>query len=67
MQVWAGKPPLPENKAFGIPINHEEQTITSGSIIELDAGWRVTLVPGVYHEFCPFSERVHHRRGLDGQ
>ena len=56
VQVWASKPPLGENKPFGIPINHEEQTVTSGSVIELDAGWRVTLVPGVYHEFYPLSD-----------
>jgi D-lyxose ketol-isomerase len=55
VQVWASKPPLHENTPFGIPINHEEQTVTSGSIVELDAGWRVTLAPGVYHEFYPVS------------
>jgi D-lyxose ketol-isomerase len=31
-------------------------TVTSGSIIELAAGWRVTLVPGVYHEFYFVSD-----------
>ena len=56
MQVWANKPPLSENKPFAIPINHEEQTVSSGSVVELDAGWRVTLVPGVYHEFYPLSD-----------
>jgi D-lyxose ketol-isomerase len=55
VQVWATKPPLPENTLFAIPINHEEETVTSGSIIELEAGSRVTLVPGVYHEFYPVS------------
>jgi D-lyxose ketol-isomerase len=55
VQVWVSKPPLRENTRFGIPINHEEQTVTSGSTIELDAGSRVTLVPGVYHEFYPVS------------
>ena len=56
VQVWASKPALGENKAFGIPINHEEQSVSSGSVLELDAGWRVTLVPGVYHEFYPLSD-----------
>jgi D-lyxose ketol-isomerase len=56
VQVWAGKPPLRENKPFGIPVNHEDQKITSGSVIELEAGWRVTLVPGIYHEFRPLSD-----------
>jgi D-lyxose ketol-isomerase len=40
VQVWANKPALGENKAFGIPINHEEQSVSSGSVLELDAGWR---------------------------
>ncbi len=39
-----------------IPVNHEAREVTSGAIIELEAGWRVTLVPGVYHEFCPLSD-----------
>ena len=56
VQVWASKPAHSGNKAFGIPINHEEQTTYSGSVLELDAGWRVTLVPGVYHEFYPLSD-----------
>ena len=56
VQVWASKPPLEENTPFSVPVNHEDQDVTSGSIIELNAGWRVTLVPGVYHEFSPLSE-----------
>src|SRR4029450_9076259 len=44
VQVWASKPPPPENIPFGIPINHEEQTVTSGLIVELDARWRGTRV-----------------------
>ena len=55
VKVWASKPPLGEVSAFSIPVNHEDQEVTSGSIIELDAGSRVTLVPGLYHEFYPVS------------
>jgi D-lyxose ketol-isomerase len=55
VRVWASKPPLGENTSFSIPLNHEDQNVTSGSIVELDAGCRVTLVPGVYHEFYPVS------------
>jgi D-lyxose ketol-isomerase len=39
-----------------VPLNHEEHNVPSGSIIELEAGSRVTLAPGVYHEFYPLSE-----------
>ena len=43
-------------ESLRIPVNHEEREVSSGAIIELEAGWRVTLVPGVYHEFCPLSD-----------
>jgi D-lyxose ketol-isomerase len=36
-------------------VNHEPTDVVSGSVIELAAGSRVTLVPGVYHEFAPVS------------
>jgi D-lyxose ketol-isomerase len=58
VQVWANKPALGENKAFGIPINHEEQSVSSGSVLELDAGWRVTLVPGYIMSFLPSQTSV---------
>jgi D-lyxose ketol-isomerase len=39
-----------------MPIDHEPVMVKSGQIIELPAGSRVTLVPGVYHAFYPLSE-----------
>jgi D-lyxose ketol-isomerase len=39
-----------------MPIDHEPVTVKSGQIIELPAGSRVTLVPGVYHAFYPISD-----------
>lgn len=56
VQVWMGEPAKSSNKPLKIPVNHEEKTVSSGTIIELEAGSRVTLVPGVYHEFYPLSE-----------
>jgi D-lyxose ketol-isomerase len=56
VQVWAGEPSKSGSKTFSIPVNHEEQHVSSGAIIELEAGSRVTLVPGVYHEFYPGSD-----------
>ena len=29
--------------------------MSSGQVIELEAGSRVTLIPGVYHEFYPLT------------
>ena len=56
VQVWAGEPAAGLDKPLRIPVNHEERVVSSGTIIELEAGSRVTLVPGVYHEFYPVSE-----------
>ncbi len=56
VQVWAGEPAASLGKPLRIPVNQEAQVVTSGTIIELEAGSRVTLVPGVYHEFSPVSE-----------
>ncbi len=56
VQVWAGEPAASLSKPLNIPVNHEEQVVTSGTIIELEAGSRVTLIPGIYHEFYPLSD-----------
>ena len=37
-------------------MNHELVQVKSGQVVELEAGSRVTLVPGVYHEFYPVSD-----------
>lgn len=55
VQVWAGSPAQSKNQCFELPINHEPLRVKSSEVIELDAGSRVTLVPGVYHEFYPLS------------
>jgi D-lyxose ketol-isomerase len=56
VQVWAGVPADVGTRELVLPLNHEPVTVPSGSILELEAGSRVTLVPGVYHAFQPVSE-----------
>jgi D-lyxose ketol-isomerase len=56
VQVWLGKPEESGDRELVVPVNHEPVTVKSGAMIELPAGSRVTLVPGVYHEFYPLSE-----------
>jgi D-lyxose ketol-isomerase len=56
VKVWEGEPAKSAGRSFSIPVNHEERTVSSGAILELGSGSRVTLVPGVYHEFRPLSE-----------
>jgi len=55
VQVWAETPSKSGSRELTIPVNHEPRQVPSGSILELSAGSRVTLVSGVYHEFKPLS------------
>lgn len=56
VRAWAGDPHESHGRSFTIPVNHEPLRVKSGQLIELEAGSRVTLVPGIYHEFWPVSE-----------
>ncbi len=56
VQVWNGHPSRAGNSPVDVPLNHEPHAVASGTIIEVPSGSRVTLVPGVYHEFYPLSE-----------
>ncbi|MFZ4683788.1 MAG: D-lyxose/D-mannose family sugar isomerase [Terrimicrobiaceae bacterium] len=55
VQVWAGPPDQSEGRELLLPIDHEPAPVASGTIVTLEAGSRVTLVPGVYHAFWPLS------------
>lgn len=55
IQVWKGKPGTHEGE-FSIPVNHESRPVRSGDFVDIPAGHRVTLVPGVYHEFYPLTD-----------
>lgn len=56
VRVWAGKPDRGHPRSVTVPVNHESVEVESGAVIELSAGSRVTLIPGVYHEFYPLSD-----------
>lgn len=56
VRVWAGHPDNAGGRDACVPRNHEPYQVPSGTLIELEPGWRVTLMPGVYHEFFPLSE-----------
>lgn len=56
IKVWSGHPEQGGGGPFTVPVNHEAVEFTPASVIELDAGSRVTLVPGIYHEFYPLSK-----------
>ncbi|MDB6015993.1 MAG: synthase delta chain [Pedosphaera sp.] len=56
VRVWAGSPDESRHEKFILPLNHQPLEVQSSNVVELEAGSRVTLVPGVYHEFYPLSD-----------
>ena len=56
IQLWAGDPREINSTHFRISVDQETREIESGEVVHLAAGSRVTLVPGVYHEFQPASD-----------
>lgn len=56
VKLWAGVPCESGTQEFQIRVNGQSRAISSGSTLDLPAGSRVTLVPGVYHEFWPVTD-----------
>ena len=58
VQVWKRKPGANDHE-FPIQINGEMRLVKSGDFIDLTSGERITLVPGIYHEFsCTTDECI---------
>jgi hypothetical protein len=56
MELWAGHPQkTAKGKLFHLKRNGKEIAARSGEVIELAAGERVTLTPGIYHAFWSAS------------
>lgn len=58
LKLWPAKPVVGGNLAMTlmVPINGEPARVSIGLPFALAAGSRVTLKPGVWHEFYPASE-----------
>lgn len=56
VRVWEKHPDDESNIPFAIPVNHEPVMVTPGEIVTLEAGSRITLAPGIHHEFYPLSD-----------
>lgn len=56
VRVWSGRPLEEPAAELALPVDHKMRWVRSGSVVELAAGSRVTLVPGIYHEFYPLSD-----------
>ncbi|MBI5706696.1 MAG: D-lyxose/D-mannose family sugar isomerase [Armatimonadetes bacterium] len=56
--VWPGHPRESHSGDFSVNVNAQPRTCRPGERIVLEAGERVTLVPGIYHAFEPASDEV---------
>ena len=56
VRVGSGRADEQHRESIIVPVNHEPAAILSGAVIELDAESRITLLPGIYHEFYPLSQ-----------
>ena len=54
IQLWNGRPGESTSE-FQVQVNGERRAVTSGDFVDLQPGERVTLLPGVYHEFYPLT------------
>lgn len=55
MRVWGREDKHLAEKSFFLKVNNEYCMVASGSVLQLQAGERVTLEPGIWHEFWPIS------------
>lgn len=57
LRLWPAKPGASSvDGLFTVPVNGEARVLKPGAELILAAGERVTLVPGVWHEFAPASD-----------
>ena len=57
VRVWPAKPGTPAARnSFSIPVNGKPTSLNAGHELVLAPGWRVTLVPGIWHEFFASSD-----------
>ncbi|MBP6506229.1 MAG: D-lyxose/D-mannose family sugar isomerase [Opitutaceae bacterium] len=58
VKLWAKKPAAGavQPATFEVPVNGAKTTVRPGEPLLLAAGSRVTLVPGIWHEFYPTTE-----------
>ncbi len=57
LQLWKAHPDKSDaDKTFELQINGSPRKHTSGEVLVLNAGERITLTPGIYHEFWPQTE-----------
>jgi D-lyxose ketol-isomerase len=58
LRLWPVRPDAGKTLpvAFTVPVNGAPVSVPTGGLFPLAAGSRVTLVPGVWHEFAPLGD-----------
>lgn len=56
IRLWKGSPSDSKEDIFEVKVNGKFRKVKSREIVILSDGERVTLAPGIYHEFWPVSE-----------
>ncbi|AOS43484.1 D-lyxose ketol-isomerase [Lacunisphaera limnophila] len=58
LRLWPARPDTTQAQpvTFAVPLNGVPLSVRGGELFPLAAGSRVTLVPGVWHEFAPLSD-----------
>lgn len=58
LRLWPARPDAGKSlpASFPVPINGAPVDVSTGALVTLAAGSRVTLVPGVWHEFAPLGD-----------
>jgi D-lyxose ketol-isomerase len=58
VRLWATHPAEATGRSLTVPVNGQPHVLASGDALDLAAGERVTVVPGVYHEFAPTTDEA---------
>lgn len=56
IHLWKGNPEETRASVFSLNVNGAPREFKSGDVAKLHSGERITLVPGIYHEFYPISD-----------
>lgn len=57
IHLWSARPDANVSaKSLTLLVNNTPRKVAAGDCIDLRAGERVTLIPGVYHAFAPVSD-----------
>lgn len=57
IRLWPGNPLQTEGDEFKVQVSGQMVDVVGGEVLEIEAGERITLTPGIYHEFWPITDQ----------